>query len=315
MIGCVVHLSCVAPAPGSVRHVNGDGLIIGAPHGHAAGTSSTDAADRIDRAAAPRVQTVAALLQPAGFKVTVSERIQRDIWFKLWGNMTMNPISALTCATADRILDDPLVRGFVSAVMLEAQQIGRAIGIPIEQTPEQRHAVTRKLGAFKTSMLADLEVGRALEIDALVGAVYDIGRHLGLATPHIDALFGLVRLMAQQRGLYPSTSCPASPARAASSRTGRATRGESARLVGPNRLALLIHHVDDGLPLQCGAVRQRQRQQLEHGRPFTPQAMHGHRLANTFSVGRHIAIQRADEPAAVGVINGHAPHQADAFGR
>ena len=203
VIGCVVHLSCVAPAPGSVRHVNGDGLIIGAPHGHAAGASSTDAADRIDRGAAPRVQTVAALLQPAGFKVTVSERIQRDIWFKLWGNMTMNPISALTCATADRILDDPLVRGFVSAVMLEAQQIGRAIGIPIEQTPEQRHAVTRKLGAFKTSMLADLEAGRALEIDALVGAVHEIGRHLGLATPNVDALFGLVRLMAQQRGLYP----------------------------------------------------------------------------------------------------------------
>jgi len=134
--------------------------------------------------------------------VTVSDRIQRDIWFKLWGNMTMNPVSALTGAPCDRILDDPLVRGFISAVMREAQQIGAGIGIPIDQAPEERHAVTRKLGSFKTSMLQDLLAGRPLEIDALVGAVHEIGQHLGLATPNIDALLGLVRLMASERGLY-----------------------------------------------------------------------------------------------------------------
>jgi 2-dehydropantoate 2-reductase len=187
VIGCVVHLSGSAPAPGVVRHNSGNTLIIGEPSG----------------AVSPRVQALAALLTSAGIEVTVSTRIQRDIWFKLWGNMTMNPISALTGATCDRMLDDPLVRGFCNAVMLEARDIGAALGLPIVQEPDERHAVTRKLGAFKTSMLQDLEAGRPLELDALLGAVREIGQHLGLPTPNIDALFGLARLMAQQRGLYP----------------------------------------------------------------------------------------------------------------
>lgn len=187
VIGCVVHAAATVPGPGVVRHIMGRGLIVGEPGG---GRSA-------------RVDAVAALLGRAGFEVTVSERIQRDIWFKLWGNLTMNPVSALTGATADRILDDPLVRGFVSAVMHEAQDIGADIGLPIEQTPEQRHEVTRKLGAFKTSMLQDLEAGRPLEIDALVGAVREIGQHLGRATPNLDALLGLVTLLARSRGLRP----------------------------------------------------------------------------------------------------------------
>lgn len=185
VIGCVVHASSSGDAPGVVRHVTGNGLIIGEPRG---GDS-------------PRVQRLAALLTRGGFAVTVSERIQRDIWFKLWGNMTMNPVSALTGATADRVLDDELVRLFITAVMLEAKEIGARIGLPIDQTPAQRHEITRKLGAFKTSMLQDVEAGRPLEIDALVGAVREIGHHLGLPTPNIDALLGLVRLMARVRGL------------------------------------------------------------------------------------------------------------------
>ena len=187
VVGCVVHASSTVPAPGQVRHVMGRGLIIG----QAAGGGAT------------RLQALAGLLGDAGFDVTVSDQVQREVWFKLWGNMTMNPVSALTGATSDRILDDPLVRGFNSAVMREAQAIGAGFGIPIAQDPEERHAVTRKLGSFKTSMLQDAEAGRPLELDALLGAVREIGQHLGLPTPHIDALFGLVRLMAQQRGLYP----------------------------------------------------------------------------------------------------------------
>ena len=120
VIGCVVHLSSAVVAPGRVRHVNGQGLILGLAGGGSDG----------------RLQTAATLLSNAGFVVTLSERIQREVWFKLWGNMTMNPISALTGATCDRILDDPLVRNFCSAVMLEAQAIGAAFGIPIEQRPE-----------------------------------------------------------------------------------------------------------------------------------------------------------------------------------
>src|SRR5690606_34310583 len=115
-----------------------------------------------------RVRRVAALLAAAGFETEVSPRIQREVWFKLWGNMTINPVSAITGATADRILDDPLVRGFISAVMLEASAIGERIGLPIPITPEQRHQVTRQLGAFKTSMLQDVEAGKPVELDALV---------------------------------------------------------------------------------------------------------------------------------------------------
>jgi 2-dehydropantoate 2-reductase len=187
VIGGVVHFSATTPAPGVVRHVSGQGLIVGAP-----GRVRDDVVDAL-----------AALLGRAGFAVTCSDRIQRDIWFKLWGNMTMNPVSALTGATADRVLADPLVVGFISAVMLEAQAIGAAIGIPIDQRPAERHQVTRKLGAFKTSMLQDVEAGRPLELDALVGAVREIGQQLGIGTPNIDALLGLARLMARQRGLYP----------------------------------------------------------------------------------------------------------------
>ena len=192
VVGGVVHLSSTSPAPGRVRHVNGNGIVIGNALG------GTDAA----------LQRLADLLTAAGLAVTVSSRIQREVWFKLWGNMTMNPISALTGAPCDRILDDPLVRGFCSAVMLEAQAVGAAFGIPIDQRPEERHAVTRKLGSFRTSMLQDAAAGRPLEIDALVGAVREIGAHLGLATPNIDALFGLVRLMASERGLYGAGAAP-----------------------------------------------------------------------------------------------------------
>jgi 2-dehydropantoate 2-reductase len=185
VIGGVVHLSSTVPEPGVVRHVMGRKLIIGDMLG---GVS-------------PGVTAVAEVFGRAGIEMVVSERIQRDIWFKLWGNMTLNPISALTGATADRILDDELVRGFISSVMLEAEGLAGQFGCAVGQTPEERHAVTRKLGAFKTSMLQDLEAGRPLELDALLGAAHEIARHLRMATPGIDALLGLTRLMAQVRGV------------------------------------------------------------------------------------------------------------------
>ncbi|MFO1292015.1 MAG: 2-dehydropantoate 2-reductase [Rubrivivax sp.] len=186
VIGCVVHLSAATPAPGVVRHTGGHALVVG----NAVGAPDDS------------LQAAAALLERAGFDVTRSPRVQRELWFKLWGNMTMNPVSALTGATCDRILDDELVRTFCSAVMREAQALGAAFGIPIAQQPEERHAVTRRLGAIKTSMLQDLEAGRPLELDALLGAVREIGLRLGIATPHVDALFGLARLLGRTRGLY-----------------------------------------------------------------------------------------------------------------
>ncbi len=187
VLGGVVHASCSLDAPGVVRHHFGQGLIVGEPAG---GDSA-------------RLAALAALLQGAGFDVTVSPQIQRDIWFKLWGNMTINPISAITGATADRVLDDELVRDFVSRVMLEAREIGARIGIPIAQQPEDRHQVTRKLGAFKPSMLQDVEAGKAVEIDALVASVRELGQLTGVPTPCTDALLGLARLHARVHGLYP----------------------------------------------------------------------------------------------------------------
>ncbi len=185
-LGCVVHISASRAAAGIVEHRNGNGLIVGEPDGRST----------------PRLERFAALLSSAGFDVTRSSRIRYDIWYKLWGNLTMNPVSAITGATADRVLDDPLVRDFCRAAMAEASAIGEAIGCRIDETPAARHAVTRKLGAFKTSMLQDAEAGRPLEIDAIVGSVREIGVRVGIATPNIDALLGLTRLFAETRGLY-----------------------------------------------------------------------------------------------------------------
>jgi 2-dehydropantoate 2-reductase len=175
VIGCVVHMSASTPEPGLSDHRAGDGLILGSPLG-------ADA------------EPIAGLLSKAGFAVTLSPRIQKDIWYKLWGNMTMNPISALTGATSDRILDDELVAGFAYAVMGEAAAIGARIGCEITQSAADRSLVTRKLGAFKTSMLQDAEAGRPLELDALVTVVREIGRAAGVPTPNTDALLGLTRL-------------------------------------------------------------------------------------------------------------------------
>ncbi len=187
IIGGVVHASCSVDAPGVIRHHFGDGLIVGEPSG--------------DLSA--RAQALHALLLQAGFNATLSPQIQKDIWYKLWGNMTVNPVSAITGATTDRILDDELVRDFISNVMLEAKAIGEHIGIPIAQAPEDRHAVTRKLGAFKTSMLQDVQAGKPVELDALVSAVRELGQMTGVDTPFTDALLGLSRLHARVLGLYP----------------------------------------------------------------------------------------------------------------
>jgi 2-dehydropantoate 2-reductase len=125
---------------------------------------------------------------------SVSREIQKDVWYKLWGNLTINPVAALTGATADRILDDELVRGFCEAAMAEAARIGERIGCAVAESPADRNAVTRKLGAFRPSMLQDAEAGRPLELAALVGAVREIGEWVGVPTPTVDALLGLTRL-------------------------------------------------------------------------------------------------------------------------
>ena len=186
IVGSVVHASCSVSAPGVVRHGFGNKLIVGEPSGERT----------------TRVLALVGLLQRAGFEVPLSDRIQSDIWFKLWGNMTMNPVSAITGATSSQVLDDDLVRRFCTRVMGEAKEIGARLGIFIDQEPDDRHAVTRKLGSFKTSMLQDVEAGKPVELDALVGAVRELGELSQVPTPYTDALLGLARLHAQVRGLY-----------------------------------------------------------------------------------------------------------------
>ncbi len=188
VVGCVVHFAASVPEPGYAR-INSPQkpLIFGEPSG----------------AITERVRSLADLFTSAGFETSVSACIQKDIWYKLWGNMTMNPLSALTGATTDQMIDDPLVKGFCLSVMEEAKSIGEKIGCPIAQSGVERMALTRSLGVIKTSMLQDAEAGKMLELDALVATVREIGATTGVPTPATDALYGLVRLQARIRGLYP----------------------------------------------------------------------------------------------------------------
>ena len=186
MLGCVVHASTACPEPGLVQHKFGDTFMIGEPDG----------------SLSARSKKVADMLAQAGFKTVHSAQIRYEIWYKLWGNMTMNPISAITGATGDKILAGPLVKAFCSAVMVEAAAVGARIGCPIPHQPEDRHAITATLGAFKTSMLQDVEAHRPIELDAIVGAAYEIAQRLNIPTPNMAALLGLTRLFAQQKQLY-----------------------------------------------------------------------------------------------------------------
>jgi 2-dehydropantoate 2-reductase len=188
ILGCVVHVACSVAEPGVIQHGAGTSFILGEPDGTVSG----------------RLSAVTEAFRSARLEATVSTSIREDIWYKLWGNMTMNPVSVLTGATTDLILDDPLVDRFCRSVMSEAAAIGAKIGCPIEQSPADRNAVTRRLGAMKTSMLQDAEAGRPLELDALLTAVREIGQAAGEPTPQIDALLGLTRLGARVRGLYPA---------------------------------------------------------------------------------------------------------------
>jgi len=183
VIGGTVHLSASSPAPGEVSWRSGNGRIIG----------------ELDGASSPRLAALAGVLRAGGFDVTESARIHDDVWYKLWGNLTLNPICALTNASTGPALDDDLVRDFVSRAMLEARAIGERIGCPIAQSLEDRHAVTRKLGDFVPSMLQDARAGRPLELDSLTGAVRELGALVGVPTPWVDTIHGLARLWVSAR--------------------------------------------------------------------------------------------------------------------
>ena len=185
IVGCVVHASCSRTAPNRIAVKHADKLLIGEPAG---GTSE-------------RTAELFGVLDRAGLRPDLTGNVRRAIWYKLWGNATINPLSALTRATADRILADPECRAWMLEGMAELAAIGAAIGCPISESGEDRMAVTARLGAFKTSMLQDVEARRPLELEALVGAPREIARRVGIATPALDRLYNVTRLMAESLGL------------------------------------------------------------------------------------------------------------------
>ena len=185
VLGCVVHASCYRE-DGKTVVKHADKLIIGEPQGG-------EASERLAR--------LFAILDEAGLKPDITSNVRRAIWYKLWGNATINPLSALTRASCDRILADPECRAWMAEGMAELATIGAAVGCPISEGPEDRMAVTARLGAFKTSMLQDVEADRPIELEALLGAPREIARSRGIATPALDRLYGVTKLMADSLGL------------------------------------------------------------------------------------------------------------------
>lgn len=185
-IGCVVYPATEIEAPGVIRHVYGDKFPLGEPSGE----NSADIAD------------LSALFEKAGLKAPVLDSIRDEIWLKLWGNVSFNPISALTHATLDVLCGDPGTRAVTRAMMVEAQQIAESFGVKFRVDVDRRIEGGRKVGAHKTSMLQDLERGRPMEIDPLVTVVQEMGKLTNVPTPTIDTVLALTRQRAKVAGLY-----------------------------------------------------------------------------------------------------------------
>jgi 2-dehydropantoate 2-reductase len=186
IVGCVVHLAASTPEPGVISHNMGRRLILGEPGG-----KNTR-----------RTAEVAEALAQAGFECVQSPFIEKDFWVKLLGNVSFNPVSALTLATADRLIADREVKAYMVAIMREVLAIGRAVGVDAAIDPEARIDMARNLGQFKTSMLQDLEAGKSLEIDGLLTGTLEVARKAGVPAPFTESLSGLARLRAQSTGQY-----------------------------------------------------------------------------------------------------------------
>jgi 2-dehydropantoate 2-reductase len=187
IVGCVVHLAASTPEPGLIRHNMGQRLILGEPGGKNTA----------------RTRTLIEALQGAGFEAVESGFIEKDFWVKLLGNVSFNPVSALTLATANRLIADEHVKAYMVAIMRECLAIGRAVGVDADIDPEARMDMARKLGVFKTSMLQDMEAGKKLEIDGLLTGTLEIAQKAGVAAPFTESLAGLARLRAESSGQYP----------------------------------------------------------------------------------------------------------------
>jgi 2-dehydropantoate 2-reductase len=186
IVGCVIHLAASTPEPGLISHNMGRKLIVGEPGG-----KNTERTGRIADA-----------LKQAGFEVHTTDTIEKEFWVKLLGNVSFNPVSALTMSTADRLIESAPVKDYMVKIMREVLAIGRAVGVDADIDPEARIDMARALGKFKTSMLQDLEAGKTLEIDGLLAGTLEIARKAGVSAPYTESLFGLVRARAQATGQY-----------------------------------------------------------------------------------------------------------------
>jgi 2-dehydropantoate 2-reductase len=186
IVGCVIHLAASTPEPGLVSHNMGRRLILGEPGGRNG----------------PRTRRIADALSAAGFEVQVSDCIEKDFWVKLLGNVSFNPVSALTVSTADSLIENRALKDYMVAIMREVLAVGRAVGVDAGIEPEARLDLARALGPFKTSMLQDLEAGKPLEIDGLLAGTLEIAHKAGVPAPCTQSLFALIRARAIATGQY-----------------------------------------------------------------------------------------------------------------
>lgn len=186
VLGCVVYPAAEVSEPGTIRHIEGNRFSLGEPDG-----SKSDRATALSQA-----------LQAAGLKAPVRPRLRDEIWVKLWGNLSFNPISALTHATLDVLCTDPGTRAVARNMMLEAQEIAEKLGVTFPIDVERRIDGGAAVGAHRTSMLQDLDARRPMEIDALVKSVQELGQITQTPTPTIDTVLALVSLRGRVAGLY-----------------------------------------------------------------------------------------------------------------
>jgi 2-dehydropantoate 2-reductase len=187
VVGCVAYPGAEIVEPGVIEHVYGNRFTIGEPDG----------------SASARVNALSEVMIRAGLKVQVHSRIRDEIWLKLWGNLAFNPMSALTLSTLDRLAKRPDLRDVARSMMREAQEVAQALGVEFPLPLEKRIDGASELGAHKTSMLQDLERGRPMEIDALLGSVVELGDLVGKPVPFCRAILTLLRERARQSGWYP----------------------------------------------------------------------------------------------------------------
>jgi 2-dehydropantoate 2-reductase len=186
VVGCVIHLAASTPEPGLISHNMGSKLILGEPGGENTA----------------RTKRIADALAAAGFEIVVTDSIEKEFWVKLLGNVSFNPVSALTVTTADQLIENQEVKAYMVEIMREVLAIGRAVGVDANIDPEARIDMARALGRFKTSMLQDLEAGKPLEIDGLLAGTLEIARKAGVRAPFTESLYGLIRARAQSTGQY-----------------------------------------------------------------------------------------------------------------